>query len=295
MAMVMQQRGEEYLARTIFILSFLLIECSAFALIYPYYTGPRSTALAGSGIGAITVNESLYLNPGALGLLDLYSIDANVKVGKSPRDGVSQNIFSATAVDGKTSFIRGGVGVRQVTESSSPERKEMIVDGVLGYKLNETLGVGIGATYVDITASGGIAQGTGTDLRAGALWLATDWLTCGITYYGLLASDLQMLPARGVVGLRAQIHKQVWINLDGETTFAYPGGDESGARIGMEIDVRNGVAIRAGYAYEPIARNNRWAVGGSWTGPKIAVFYAYDSMTDNGLSDGHQAGLRIFF
>jgi hypothetical protein len=279
--------------KNILLIAFLLIHIQAGA---SEMVGAISGALGGTGRAAVESNESLYLNPAAIALMDRFYAGTLWQSGFIERD-ISRTSYGVTFSDGQSDLIfPGSLGFRRNTYNQGESQfKENEFKLGLSHRLTDRLSLGTGFTHLRAMDPGGerIRQ---HNMDLGLLMgLMPNW-GMSLTWENLFATDDSIpLPLRrnSYVALGTQYLYQAFFVLRYEALLPIYIDETQyiSHRAGLGIKMVGDFNLNMGFSVDD-SRQQNWATAGlSWKGPRLRLAYSFQKEERSGLGERHLVDL----
>jgi hypothetical protein len=236
----------------------------------------RVRAMGGASYAFLNIQDSLYQNPAVMAFEEFYSINASVV-----SDDNDQDAYVFSAVDGSAELFAGGFGYLK-----NESRKRL--DFSASDNLAKNIALGFGVTHWDEFQN----EESLTSLRVGSLYVGS-FFTAGLGFSGLVgdADRLNRAVDLGVSFFTPRIvtaSLSAKIPLESEEPGETLGEDLRG---GLEFDLSQGFALRAGYRRNELSANyDAITYGAGWRAPKISFDFAFEDQES--LDESLSADLR---
>lgn len=258
--------------------------------------GALSAGMGGTGRAAIQSNESLYLNPASIALVDKFYSGASYQSGFLS-EGISRNTYSINLTDGTAdTMFPGSLGYRRhrISDYGQQYSEDEFKVG-MGYRITQRMSLGLAGSYLKAVDEGQtIHKQTNLDLGF-LVGLSPSW---GVSLSGenLLKakSDIPAaLQRRAQAALGTQyIYKsyiitryEVLLPLHTENT------DELAHRFGLGFTLRGDFLLNLGYSVDDNVSQNWSSAGLAWMGPRLRLAYSFQKEERMGLGTRHLVDL----
>lgn len=261
------------------------------------YTGAVSSATANSGVAAVEVGDSPFLNPATLAQIRGYHFTYSYSFFDQ-KDFGTANEFSLSLIDNMPeTVIATSLGYSQTSTKNdiadSFERKDLRLS-VAG-KLFPKLSMGFGFSFHDDAINGEKIKQANTDLAF--LWTPnSNW---GIGAVGQNISkpkDLEydefQLEQKMILGLNFNYKRFLRVKADLSSNERYV-WNKPAAAVGLESFLNRWVVLRLGVKRDFFTENNYFGTGLGFVGPKFSIHYAYLSGQETEKSTRHTLDLNV--
>lgn len=243
--------------------------------------------------GAVQLNESLYSNPAASSLVNVYSIDGSLSLPKS---------FAVSVLDTKTSGLGGAIGYfkREADKdyfapgvTSNPGANT--IQGAklaLMSRLSNNLGVGISGKSIwgpNIQGKADRIQ----DLDLGVIY-NQGFFQLGASFRNILGGkELMQFYREYALGGRISYNQILSLSVATQSKLNKSTPYQVG--VGVEYVSPYYFALRGGYRNLLQERKNFWSLGGSFVSPKLSLHYAMEIPNQPNASLEHTLGTTLLF
>ncbi len=262
--------------------------------------GAVSAALGGTGRAAVESNESLYLNPAGIALLDGFYTGFFLQQGFVDRD-ISRRSYGITLSDGTEGLVfPGSLGFRRNTiNQGSAQFKENEFKAGFSHRLTQRVSLGLGASFLRARDPDGIVYSQ-NNLDLGTLiGLMPNW--------GLSISGENLIKAESRIPHALVRNSYVAVGtqyiLTGFFTFRYEAllplylqqQQYLAHRAGASITMAGDFHLNTGFSIDDSRRQNWTSVGVAWRGPRLKFAYAYQTEGRQGLGERHLIDMWLDF
>lgn len=275
-------------------LMFLILLMSPEVFASRSYEGPISASMGGTGRAAVVPGET-NLNPASLAFLSGYqgvasyrsfALDpfGNISDFKvSISDNHTENIFPAALVYAKHRTWEGNIGKNE-------EEMHLSISKFYFEKVSFGFDIERYSMTPDTSTST-----TEWDSTFGAIYSLTLNWGLGFVAQNYLPTNSTALISKFGLATAYNFENVVRIQFD----LLYPSELNENRRFiymaGFESHYIKDVGLRFGFRLDDVEHQNHWTLGIGWTGPKIALDYAFEKNTQNQLEMAHSVDLRIYF
>lgn len=263
--------------------------------------GAVSNSLGGTGRAAGESNESLFLNPAAIGLLDRFYTGSFWQTGFIGQD-IQRTTYGMTLTDAsKDMIIPGSLSFRRNTFNQGVDQyKENEFKAGFSVRWSERWHLGIGASHLRARGPDG-ARHNQNNIDLGLLTALTPNWGLSLSWENLLAPDGSLpepLVRNSYVALGTQYVYDNLLVLRYEALLPIYIGEVTqyvGHRAGVAVTMRGGFQMNLGYSLDD-SRRESWASGGLvWRGPRLRLAYSYQKEERQALGDRHMVDLWFDF
>ena len=252
----------------------------------------QEKALGQSLAGAPQLNDSLYSNPAASSLVDVYSVDGSYMLPKS---------FAVSVLDTKTSSLGGAVGYfRKVadrdyfTPGVSVDNQKFIQGAKLAFmgRLSNQIGLGIAGKSIWGPDTAG-KDNKLVDADVGAIF-NSGFFQMGATIRNILGGKQSMKLDRELsLGSRLSYNQILSLSVAAQSKLNNPKPYQIG--VGAEYVSPFYFALRGGYRSLVEEARSFWGVGASFVGPKLSVHYSLEMPNQSNSPSEHMFGTTMLF
>ena len=258
------------------------------------YHSPRTAALGGAGHAGPMLNDSIYLNPSFVSLVQTYAASVGYNTysgeGTNPNDyhGMGYNVGIQ---DGRSELFQAGVGL------TSREDFQILSIGA-SKQVVQQIGIGLGGKFVRarVLNADGFWEGS-----ASSTWVINNYTQVSLTIDNLLETANGR--ANGfyreiVAGSKFNAAGAVQVYFDPHVVPSL--NDSFGVELGFEVPVMKDFYARVGTFRNSlipfaIVRGRGFAVGLGWIGPRISFDYGLEHALEPVSALNHVFGMTIFF
>jgi len=254
--------------------------------------GAVSSGLGGTGRAAVESNESLYLNPASIALLDGFYTGFFLQQGFVDRD-ISRRSYGLTLSDGTEDLVfPGSLGFRRNTiNQGATQFKENEFKAGFSHRLTQRVSLGLGASYLRARdPNGAVYSQNNLDLGV-LLGLMPNW--------GLSISGENLLKAESRIPVALVRNSYFAVGTQyvftGFFSFRYEAlwplylqqKQYLAHRAGVSITMVGDFHLNTGYSIDDSRRQNWTSVGVVWRGPRLKFAYSYQTEGRQGLGERH--------
>ena len=244
----------------------------------PLQERAQGRSLAGSTL----LNDSLFANPAAAALTQVYAIDATA---------LSTKDFAISILDTKTSSLGGGIAYYRMSRAGTDK-------AIQGAKLGVTsrLGQNFGVGLVGKMLWGPDLDGTNTrntDLDFGVT-SQFDFLQFGLSIHNLLGGHLPMGEVREY-SLGGRIGWEQTLFFSAAVSGTVSGLDPQELGFGAEYVSPYQFALKGGFRTRPAESASYWSTGVSILSPKLSLHYALEIPNQGTGGLEHTFGTTVLF
>jgi hypothetical protein len=260
--------------------------------------GAVSAGMGGTGRAAVVSNESLYLNPATIALMEGFYSGASYQTGFLRQD-ISRNTYSITMTDATEGImLPGSFGYRKHSINNQGERLEENEFKVgLGYRITDRLSLGVGGTHLRAKNQVG-EKFNQTNMDVGILvGLQPNW---GLSFTGEnIIKDNENRPlalnrlSRAALGTQYIMQRMITLRYETLMPLYQEGPSFLGHRFGLGLGMKGAFGLNAGYSVDDSLGQNWGSVGISWKGPRLKVAYSYQQETRADLGARHFVDLWL--
>ena len=282
-----------------------------------YFVGPVALASGGSGTAAVLGSESSFINPALAAHMHGHymagfatwtedvgparSRDLAVSLGENSFDSVVATAYG---------FVR-----RNLYDGDSVFESQDFHQVSFGKPIASKMTLGIQVSYLQTSPDpvlGGLAAARASDAAGvelknwngsiGILYLVHENMGLGFVRYNLGGGPRNILPSKWATGVNYLFGDHFRARVDATYTEAElgvprsdPRGESYGLHTGLETLLGDVLWIRAGFSSESRGWHERIHIGLGWSGPKLAMEYAYRKDIRSAEQWIHGFDLRFYF
>ncbi len=260
--------------------------------------GALSAGMGGTGRAAIVSNESLYLNPATIALMEGFYSGASYQSGFLAKD-ISRNTYSFVLTDATDGIMfPGSFGYRKHSINDRGQRLEENEFKVgMGYRITKRVSVGLGGTHLRATNQSGESFNQ-TNMDAGLLiGLQPNW---GLSFTGeniIKNNDIRPLGlsrlSRAALGTQYVLQRMLTLRYEALMPLYQDGPALLGHRMGLGIGMKGTFGLNLGYSVEDSIGQNWASIGLSWMGPRLKLAYSFQQESRSDLGARHLVDLWL--
>lgn len=254
--------------------------------------GALSAGMGGTGRAAVETNESLYLNPAGIALFDRFYTGVSYLSGYTGPN-VSRNTYSVTMTDGTQGLLfPGSFSYRhhKVNDQGTSIAENEFRAG-MGYRLNERLSIGLGASHLRAEMPDGLKKNQ-TNLDGGILiGIQPNW---GLSVSGenLLQIDENTPEAlkrvsRVAFGTQYVYEHSVTLRYELLRPLYIENQGRLGHRVGASFAMKGHFQLNGGYSVDDALGQNWASLGVAWMGPRLKLAYSLQNEARADLGNRH--------
>lgn len=260
--------------------------------------GAISAGMGGTGRAAVEANESLYLNPSSLALLDRMYFGSSYQSGFLDND-ISRNTYSMIIADGSSGLpAPGALGFRRhKINSQGFQYKENEFRLGLGYRI--TPRISFGFSYAHLSAEDQLGASFSQDNGdVGFLFgLMPNW---GLSLTGEnVIETTKPLPvalqrrSRVALGTQYIYERSITLRYEALMPLYTENTDKLGHRAGMGFDLQGNFQLNVGYSVDDLLGQNWASAGLAWRGPRLRLAYSFQNEDRQRLGQRHLVDLWV--
>jgi len=219
--------------------------------------GPRTLAL-GAGVGVLSGNEGLFVNPGAIAARKRYSADTFYALDRRGSSTVGRYL-GGSVVDGISSAPAAvSFGYLRALDDATNGAGNLFVAG-LAVPVASKVYLGAQARWLDAK---GPERVNAVTADAGLFWEVSDAVTFGLAGYNLVPVGHERLLPRGMgAGVAIGSDTSFKITGDWRADFDRTGKTTNRYGAGAELLLGRMVPVRAGYVKDETLATSWWSAG----------------------------------
>lgn len=254
--------------------------------------GAMSSGMGGTGRAGVEAQESLFLNPAGLALVEQFYTGFSYQSGFLQKDA-SRNTYGVVLTDaGPKTPIPGAFAYRRHSINSQGSR---LIENEFrlgfAYRITPRVSLGMGGVHLIARDEGG-SEFIQNNLDFGTLiGLMPEW---GLSFSGenLVRPSGQrpqalQRPSRVALGTQYIFDRRITLRYEALMPLYVPGRQLLGHRVGLGLVARGRFYLNSGYSVDD-SRGQNWAsVGLAWKGPRLKLAYSYQEEQRQGLGIRH--------
>jgi hypothetical protein len=260
--------------------------------------GALSAGMGGTGRAAVESNESVYLNPASLALLDKFYTGASYLSGFTDRN-ISRNTYSVVLSDGTQDLmIPGSLSYRshRINNRGTHMEEDEFKVG-LGFRAHEQLSFGLAGTFLraENEAGQGFDQ---NNFDVGMLiGLQPQW-GLSVSAENVIRPneeipDALARPSRVSLGTQYVFDRVATLRYEALMPLYTENALLLGHRLGASISMRGHFFLNAGYSVDDNIGQNWASVGLAWKGPRLKLAYSLQAESRADLGNRHFVDLWL--
>lgn len=250
---------------------------------------PRSASLGSSINGNMGLNETILDNPASIGFTKDYTVEGFFTNNTKEQS----KIFNISVVDSTTSSAAGGFSYSAVNQETSANYDYFYAN--MADRYFETLAFGLGGHYLKKRDTQKNSKAYDVDL--GMLWAPSEHFAAGLTYRNIRRVDAELAPSEVTLGLQSAL-SYFYPTFNVTKRISRSNWRDKNSLIyasGLELMLSGTYFARAGYNYDTIEKNKKWALGAGWRAPKISFDYAFERGLTDKSEYQHILATRVYF
>lgn len=254
--------------------------------------GPRTLAL-GAGVGILSGNEGIFVNPGAIGARKRYSADTYFTLDRRG-GGTVGRYLGGTVVDAISSAPAAvSFGYLRALDDASAGTGNLFLLG-LAMPLASRVNLGAQARWLD--SKGGVERVNAVTADAGLSWEVSEAVTVGVAGYNLVPVGHEQVLPRGMgAGLALGSDTSFKVTADWRADFDRTGKTTNRYGAGAELLLGNMVPVRAGFVKDETLRTRWWSAGlGLVSRSGLALEAGYRQSLDDRSARTISVALKMF-
>jgi hypothetical protein len=255
----------------------------------PDLVGPRTLALS-AGVGLVTSNDGIFVNPAALAARKRYSVEAAWMLDRRGADTTGQ-FFGSSVVDSTSSAVTAGVAYTRVP--SGPYEGHL-AHLAIAFPLAERLFLGATGKYGTLDGPDDVQAAT---VDAGLFWEIARYVTLGAAGYNLIPvghDDVAPMGAGAGVTVGSEQSFQVTGEWRADFDRSPDGETKNRFGAGAEYLLARLVAVRAGWQRDEVLDTDWWSAGIGILRGRVALDAGYRQSLDDATSRQFGLSLRVF-
>jgi hypothetical protein len=220
--------------------------------------GPRTLAL-GAGVGILSGNEGLFVNPGAIGARKRYSADTYFTLDRRS-SGTVGRYLGGSVVDAISSAPAAvSFGYLRSLDDDVAGTGNLFLLG-LAMPLANRVNLGAQARWLD--TKGGVERVNAVTADAGLSWEVSDIVTFGLAGYNLVPVGHEQVLPRGLgAGVAVGSDTSFKVTADWRADFDRTGKTTNRYGAGAELLLGSMVPVRAGFVKDDTLHTRWWSAG----------------------------------
>lgn len=259
--------------------------------------GAVSAGMGGTGRAAIQSNESLYLNPASIALLNRFFAGASYQSGFTNRD-TTRHTYSLVMTDATEGLMfPGSLGYRRHQISSLGSRYiENDFKVGLSRRLHSRLSMGVGFNHLIAENELSGSQTTQNNGDIGLLiGLDPNW-GLGVTGENIIkpsegVPDPLRRSSQIAIGTQAIFDHYLTVRYELLMPLYTESNSYLGHRAGLNVDLQSYFNFSMGYSVDDYRGQNWVSAGFGWMGPRLKLAYSYQNEQRQKLGDRHLVDL----
>lgn len=265
----------------------------------PELTGARTLGLS-AGVGLVTANDGIFLNPATLAARKRYSVEGSYFVERRGSENASRFI-GGSVVDSQSSAVSVGVAY---TNAPAGDWTGNLTHLALALPLAQQLYVGATGKWLkmdgpDPDAAGPLSSPSANaiTLDAGLFWQVARYVSIGAAGYNLVSVNHDAIAPKGAgVGLTLGSETSFQVTGDWRADFDRDpqGGTKNRYGFGAEYLLARHVPIRAGWSQDELLDTSFWSAGIGLVRGNVAADLGFRQSLDESSAREIAVSLRFF-
>jgi hypothetical protein len=255
----------------------------------PDLVGPRTLGLS-AGVGLVTSNDGIFVNPGALAARKRYSVEAAWLLDRRGADNTAQFV-GTSIVDSVSSSVAAAVAYTRVPTG---EYEGHLTHLAIAFPLAERMYLGATGKYLKLDGPEDVGAVT---LDAGLFWELARYVTIGAAGYNLVPVAHEAVAPMGV-GAGLTLGSEQSFQVTGEWRADFDRSPEGETKnrygAGAEYLIAQLVAVRAGFQRDEVLDTDWWSAGVGVLRGRVALDAGYRQSLDDATSRQLGVSLRVF-
>ena len=260
--------------------------------------GALSAGMGGTGRASVEVNESLYLNPASLALMQGFNTGASYQSGFTSKN-ISRNTYSVALSDATEGvMLPGAFGYRRHNINGQGLRfKENEFRGGAAYRINDRVSFGLGVSHLRAENQTGV-EFNQTNINSGILiGLQPNW-GLSLTGENLLEGKEDLPPAlvrlsRVALGTQYVHERTITFRYEALMPLYMENSQFLGHRAGIGFSLKTSFGLNLGYSVDDALAQNWSSIGLSWKGPRLKLAYSLQRENRSDLGTRHLVDLWL--
>jgi hypothetical protein len=255
----------------------------------PDLVGPRTLGLS-AGVGLVTSNDGIFVNPGALAARKRYSVEAAWMLDRRGADNTAQ-FLGSSIVDSTSSPLTAAVAYTRVPSGAYEGHLAHLA---IAFPLAERLFLGATGKYLTLEGPDDVQAAT---VDAGLFWELARYVTIGATGYNLVPVGHDAVAPMGAgAGLTLGSEQSFQVTGEWRADFdrSPDGGTKNRFGAGAEYLLARLVAVRAGWQRDEVLDTDWWSAGLGIFRGRVALDAGYRQSLDDATSRQLGVSLRVF-
>ena len=273
-----------------YLIVLVCIEVSAFG---QRGRGPVASSLGGAGVASLQAVEGAFFNPAAIASAENNHV--SIHGSQEELNGVDYKDWGFYAIDSGSGSIAKGAFSYQKSEQDGPGLRSSTSRWEISGAKYLIPGLALGTAFTKQTDRDLINETEKVEynLDLGALYNFDPSLSAGLLLENAFTGKDDRQQPLFTAGMEYRLGS-VFRYL-AETNKVFKADSQWNYAVGVELKATDSTSYRLGYLGDKENNRNYYTGGFSWQGPRLGIYYAFQSGVGDSAETLHSLDFRVFF